>query len=1548
MDEFCGSPLWQYNLTWNITTQPDFTPCFQETILTWLPAAYLWLFAPLEIISIYKSSGGYIPLTILNLFKVFLTTVLCLLSLGELLDSFQRPDEEIFLVDFVSPIIKALTYVLTFFILVIHRNRGVHTSGYLLIFWILVSVTSLINVRSIIRSAFRDHATETLADWNISELKFTFRIVAAPIVVIQLILASIADKKAQSPFLNIDEEYLNRSPEKDCSILSLTTFSWLDSLIWLGYKRALTQDDVYPVGAENKTESVTSKFDSLLQPEIQKAIKEKRKQGLHRSKEPDNQDPLIERNTSERSSWIRLVSKRRSSPPSGLRTSRPTVDDAVDNEPDKSYYVSIPKLVIKSFWPYLLLSALLKLTTSFLTFASPLLLSRIISFTSNDEPYWRGYLYAAGLFFLSLMEALIDNQEQRITSTNVMKIRTCIGSALYQKTLRLSQRGRRDFTTGQIVNLMSVDSQRIADFSQSFNALYSAPIQLTISMVLLYQQLGLAVIAGVGVMLINSPFNAWISVKLKELQQLIMRFKDKRIKLLSEMFNGIKIIKIHAWEDAFKARAEGIRANEILNLNKQSWYSAGITFAFTCLPFVVALASFATFILIDPNNVLDANKVFVSLSLFNKIRIPLAILPMVLTNYSLFVVAVKRINKFLEADEVDPEGIKSIEGDRDVIKIVNGTFKWDDKSDFVLDNINITIPRRKLVAVVGSVGSGKSTLLAALLGNIERRSGEVRFDTQSSMAYVPQEAWILNNTIKNNICLNKVMNEERYRQIVDACALVPDFKTLPIGDESEIGEKGLNLSGGQKQRISIARAVYSQADVFLFDDPLSAVDAHVGRQIFDEIIGPKGMLSDRTRLLVTNKLSVLPEVDHIIVLKDGQITESGSYEELLSGKGVFSQLLTNYLIENNQNTNLSETARADVITKELKRLEELQVQNKAQPAKSLEKKDKSLSSAAKESTPKKGPSTRGGNLTGQEVSQVGSIGLEVHLNFIRTMGINFMVALCIYILSSVFTLGTNLWLSDWSNDAENSTLSNDTSRRNMRLAVYAGLGLGESLCVIGSSILLNIACLRGSQILHNKMLSRILRAPMSWFNTTPSGRIINRFSKDIDTIDSSLRFNVRLLMVTALRSVTSLILISVGSAYTLTLIIPIVLLYFLFQIFYISTSRQLKRIESTTRSPIYTHFTETIEGVTSIRAFGVTREFTLENNQYMDTNNACFYLGFMTNRWLALRLESLGFIVVLVASLAATLSRGAISPGTAGLSVTYSLTITQVLSYLVRTYSDYENNVVSVERLLEYTRTPVEPDDEDVPSDPNWPANGRIVFEDFSARYRPELELVVKKFNLDVKPSEKVGLVGRTGAGKSSITLSIFRLFEAADGQIVIDEVNIAHINLRVLRSKLSIIPQEPVLFTGSIRQNLDPVGEFTDEQIWRAVELAHLNQFLKTLPDGLEYEVSEGGSNFSVGQKQLFCLARALLRKSKILVLDEATAAVDLETDNLIQQTIRKEFKHSTIMTIAHRLETIQDYDRIVVMENGSLAEEGQPGQLIKRTNSKFYSLAKEAGLTK
>lgn len=1497
MDEFCGSSFWLTNLTWTTQSNPDFSPCFQETILAWFPCVIFWLFLPFDLINIYISERRYIPVSKLNSFKIFLTFALCILSFSEYIEA-AFSEANLSLVHYATPIIKSSTYILVFILLIINRNRGVHTSTLLFVFWLLTFLVSVINVRSLILSWLFTSNEFPTADWKLSEYVFTERILTPMIVFVQLILSCIADRKAQDPFQIISEDNGCPSPEEEASVLSKLTYFWMYPLLWRGFKKPLTQHDLYSIRRTFKSDVIAQKFDSFLDPQINKALVEKQAIGFRKN---DKQGRENEKS-------IFLIPRLKSSASS-------------ENNDVPTNYVGILGVILKNFWPTLFLSFFFKFLVTVFMFASPMLLDRIITFVNNKEPSWRGLLYASSLFIVSLVNSLLSNKQEYLSTINVMLINTSLTSAIYKKTIRLSNQGRKNYSTGQIVNLMAVDTQRISEVVQNINNLFSAPLQLVLAMLLLYQQLGYAIFAGLGVMAINSPLNAWVMHKTRDLQVKVMKFKDQRIKLLSELFNGIKIVKIHAWETAFRDRIESIRNEEIKALTRQTWYAAGMTFSFACLPFAVALASFAAYVLLDDNNILDANKVFVSLSLFNIIRIPLAILPMILNNLSISLESVRRINKYLETEEVDPDMVKQINDQGLACKVENATFKWTNDGVDILKNIDIRVPKGKLLAIVGEVGSGKSSLIAAMLGNMVKIDGQIYMDLNSSVAYVPQEAWILDSSLKENILLNKVLNEERYQRILDACALRPDLEILVDGDKSN----ATNLSGGQKQRVSIARAVYADSDIYFLDDPFSAVDNQTGNHIFEKIIGSNGMLKHRTRVLSTNKLSILPHVDYILIMKDGKIDECGTYKELLKKKGALSDLLVKYLLDkssqygidiNSSDKILKSTTRPDLIMEELRRIESFKKDEETKRKDQVkEVEDQVHKSTMKPNQPKQ---SKPSEFKNEEVSQVGSVGLEVHMNFIRTLGFLFVLAQSIHIMSAVFQLGSNIWLSEWSNDATNATLKNDTKLRDYRLGVYAGLGIADSLCVIFSTVLANLSCLQASKVLHDRILKRVLNAPLSWFNINPTGRILNRFSKDIDTVDVTIRFNVRILSIIVIRTVVSLILISIGSPFSIIPLIPIVCLYILFQIFYVSTSRQLKRIESATKSPVYSHFSETILGRQSIRAFKIMSEFTLESNHRVDVNNMSYYTACVASRWLSVRLEFLGFIVVLSASMVAVLLRDTISPGIAGLSVTYSLTITMVMSMLVRTYSDYETNVVSVERILEYTRLTTEPEDDEEPVDPNWPSSGQIVFEDYSTRYRPDLDLVLKDLNIEIKPSEKIGIVGRTGSGKSSITLALFRVLEPTGGLIEIDGVNISRIDLKILRSRLSIIPQEPILFTGTIRFNVDPTMKKSDEEIWRAIDLAHLGEFVRNLDDKLEHEVNEGGSNFSTGQKQLFCLARSLLRRSKILILDEATASVDVKTDGLIQETIRKEFANSTMLTIAHRVETVQDYDRILVMDNG------------------------------
>lgn len=578
----------------------------------------------------------------------------------------------------------------------------------------------------------------------------------------------------------------------------------------------------------------------------------------------------------------------------------------------------------------------------------------------------------------------------------------------------------------------------------------------------------------------------------------------------------------------------------------------------------------------------------------------------------------------------------------------------------------------------------------------------------------------------------------------------------------------------------------------------------------------------------------------------------------------------------------------------------------------------------------------------KEESQTGSVAIAVYIRYFKSMGLTMTIlTIILNIINQGLSIFSNEWLTRWSSDPE----ANIPANRDMYLGVYGGLGAGQTIALLGGSITLAIGALRAARLLHNKLLSHSFRLPMSFFDTTPLGRVMNRFSKDVDVADNVLPNSVRGWIMMFFNVCAILIVISINTPLFIAVAVPIAILYYFIQMFYVTTSRQLKRIESVTRSPIYSHFSESITGQSTIRAYNEQLRFKNESEDRVDFNQRCSYPSIIANRWLAVRLEIIGSLIILFAALFAVLS-DTMSAANVGFSVTYALNITQVLSFLVRMTAEVETNIVAIERLEEYSELPQEAEWKLKEVDPKWPQQGKVIFEDFKLRYRDGLDLVLKGINFTVNECEKVGIVGRTGAGKSSLTLALFRIIEAAEGKIIIDGQDIAELGLHTLRSRLTIITQDPVLFSGTLRMNIDPFNAYSDDDIWRILEHSHLKAFVKGLGAGLLHEVSEGGENLSVGQRQLICLARALLRKTKVLILDEATAAVDLETDDLIQKTIRTEFKDCTILTIAHRLNTIMDSDKVIVLDKGLLVEFDSPEALLSDTNTIFYGMAKKSGL--
>uniref|UniRef100_A0A674BJ52 Canalicular multispecific organic anion transporter 2-like n=1 Tax=Salmo trutta TaxID=8032 RepID=A0A674BJ52_SALTR len=1505
------------------TDSPDLPECFQLSVLSWLPCVYLWLACPPYLFYLQRNNKGYIMMSILNRVKTVFGLVLWIVCWTDLFSTFHelRQGDTKPPIYFVTPLVVGMTMLLALFLIQFERLKGVQSSGILFIFWFLSVLCAIVPFRSkILQAKYQSEISD--------KLRFTTFYFYFSLIVAELILSCFNEKPPL--FSNIDTDP-NPCPQSTAGFLSTMTFWWFTSMAIKGYKNPLEAKDLWSLNKRDSSEVVVPKL--LREWEVEQA--------KAHSAEDQSTQALYSKPPSPEEVEVLLSKQKDPKKPSFLRS------------------------LIKAFGPYFLIGSAFKLLQDLITFVNPQLLKLLISFTKQKgAPTWWGYALAFLMFFAAFLQTLILHQHFQYCFVTGMRLRTSIIGAIYRKSLIITNAAKRKSTVGEIVNLMSVDAQRFMDLTTFLNMLWSAPLQIILALYFLWQNLGPSVLAGVAVMILLIPLNAAIAVKTRAYQVEQMQYKDARIKLMNEILNGIKVLKLYAWESSFKDKVLEIRQKELNVLRKTAYLGALSTMAWTSAPFLVALTTFAVYVTVDKNNILDAEKAFVSLSLFNILRFPLNMFPQVISSIIQASVSLKRIQDFLSHDELDPESVDRNNTATDSsVSVVNGKFTWAKQDPPALHNINLMVPQGSLLAVVGHVGCGKSSLVSALLGEMEKMEGDISI--RGSVAYVPQQAWIQNATLRDNILFGKAYNEQKYRCCLEACALTQDLEVLPGGDLTEIGEKGINLSGGQRQRVSLARALYNEADVYLLDDPLSAVDAHVAKHIFDHVIGPEGALQGKTRILVTHGISFLPQVDNIVVMVEGRVSEMGSYQELLKQNGAFAEFLRNYsledIIEEDEATEAliddEEDFPDDALSNHTDMVDNEPVVNEAKrqqisiisgdlenpKSRSVRKRLCSERKHAESDPEKKLPKVE--KLIQAETAETGRVKSKVFWEYAKAVGPLLSLFICfLYGCQSAAAIGANVWLSQWTNDAAQNVTQENVS---MRVGVYAALGMAQGLLVMVSSFTLAMGNIGAARKLHYALLDNKFHTPQSFFDTTPIGRVINRFSKDIYVIDEALPSTVLMFLGTFFSSLSTMIVIVTSTPIFAVVIAPLAFIYIFVQRFYVATSRQLKRLESVSRSPIYSHFSETVTGTSIIRAYGRHNAFVLMSDMKVDENQKSYYPGIVSNRWLGVRIEFIGNCIVLFAALFAVIGKDKLNPGLVGLSVSYALLVTMSLNWMVRMTSDLESNIVAVERVKEYSETKTEApwEVEDKKPSSDWPSQGNVEFSDYSVRYREGLELVLKNLTLSVKGGEKIGIVGRTGAGKSSMTLCLFRLLEAAGGEITIDGVKISEIGLHDLRSKLTIIPQEPVLFSGSLRMNLDPFEKYSDGEVWKALELSHLNKFVSNQPAKLELECSEGGENLSVGQRQLVCLARALLRKTRILILDEATAAIDLETDDLIQSTIRTQFEDCTVFTIAHRLNTIMDYTRVLVLDKGQIAEFDTPTNLLFRRGI-FYGMAKDAGL--
>ncbi|NWT37177.1 MRP1 protein, partial [Chroicocephalus maculipennis] len=1502
----CGSRegsagLWDWNQTW-YTNTPRFTQCFESTVIAWIPCVYLWICFPFYYLYLRHKNKGYIRMSPIFKTKMVLGFILVILCFSNVFFTLWETSQGIPQAPafFISPAVVGVTMILAMFLTHTERTMGIQSSGILLVYWLLSFVAAVVVFSSKVQHALKKGFLE-------DHFRHVTTYLYASLVLGELVLFCLVD---HPPFFSKAVSSASQCPEASSSFLSKITYWWFSGLVWKGCQQSLGVDDLWPVRKEDSAEEIVAcaerewkKCRSRTQQKTESATFKKGQKSETGIAESEETEVLLQ----------------------------------------SEYSQSGP--LLKAFWSmfgtYFLLSTACLVICDVFLFSVPKLLSLFLEFIEDEEaPSWHGYFYAFAMFLLACLQTLFEQRYMYMCLVLGLRLKTAVTGLVYRKILVMSNASRKAATVGEIVNLVSVDVQKLMDLIIYFNGTWLAPIRIIICFIFLWQLLGPSALASIAVFFFLLPLNFMITKKRSQFQETQMKHKDERAKLTNTILSDIKVIKLYGWEKTFMEKVLGIRKQELQALKRsQILFSASLA-SFHSSTFLIAFVMFAVYTLVDNTHVLDAQKAFVSLTLINILNTAHSFLPFSINAAVQAKVSLNRLAAFLNLEELNPESLSRNTSDCGELFIIirNGTFCWS-KETSCLRSIDLTVPQGSLLAVVGQVGAGKSSLLSALLGELEKTDGCVT--VKGTAAYVPQQAWIQNASVEDNILFGKEMDETWFNRVIDACALQPDLECFPAGRKSEIGEKGINISGGQKQRVNLARAVYQKASIYLLDDPLSSVDAHVGQHIFEHVLGPKGLLKDKTRVLVTHTINILPQVDNIVFLVDGMISEIGSYQALLQRNGAFAEFLHSHITaEEKAGTGFPAIGDTRFI-----------ITSRNGPSQEKFSSDSSVKSSAmeRETIPVSQDCTTAaatkGRLTKGEKTQHGRVNASIYAAYLKATGL----PLCVYIIllftcQQAVSFSRGYWLSIWTDDPVHNGTQQHTE---MRVGVFCALGVVQALVRFVSIAAVLLGGVLASHKLFLQLLRNVARSPMVFFEQTPIGNLLNRFSREMDAIDSVIPDKVKSLLGFVFNLMEIYLVIIVATPKAAMAIVPLTVLYAAIQHFYVITSCQLRRIEAASRSPIYSHISETFQGSSVIRAYKDQERFILKSNFLVDENQRICFPGAVADRWLATNLEFLGNGIVLFAALFAAMGRTHLSPGTAGFSVSYALQITGVLNWLVRSWTEIENNIVSVERVREYLRTPKE-----APwtlngklQDQVWLTEGRIEFRNYSLRYRPNLELALKRVNLTINGQEKIGITGRTGAGKSTLAVGLLRLVEAAEGAILIDGLDIAQLGLHDLRTKIAVIPQDPVLFSGSLRMNLDPLNRYTDADIWTALELTQLKNFVADLPDQLESKCTDQGENLSTGQKQLVCLARALLWKAKILILDEATAAVDLETDLQIQSALKTHFRDSTVLTIAHRINNLMDCDRILVLENGQIAEFDTLENLIAQKGL-FYRLMEESGL--
>ncbi|KAG6745646.1 hypothetical protein POTOM_050145 [Populus tomentosa] len=1188
--------------------------------------------------------------------------------------------------------------------------------------------------------------------------------------------------------------------------------------------------------------------------------------------------------------------------------------------------------------------------------AGPLLLNAFILVAEGKAGFkYEGYVLVLTLFFSKSLESLSQRQWYFRSRLVGLKVRSLLTAAIYKKQQRLSNVGRLMHSGGEIMNYVTVDAYRIGEFPFWFHQTWTTSFQLCLSLVILFRAVGLATLAALVVIIITVLGNAPLAKLQHKFQSKLMVAQDARLKACNEALVNMKVLKLYAWETHFKNAIENLRNVEYKWLSAVQTSKSYNGFVFWSSPVLVSAATFgACYFLKIP---LHANNVFTFVATLRLVQDPIRSIPDVIGVVIQAKVAFARIVTFLEAPELQNGNVlhKRNMGSVDhAVLIKSANFSWEENSSKpTLRNVSFGIRPGEKVAICGEVGSGKSTLLAAILGEVPHTQGTIQ--VCGRIAYVSQTAWIQTGSIQENILFGSEMDRQRYHDTLERCSLVKDLELLPYGDLTEIGERGVNLSGGQKQRIQLARALYQNADIYLLDDPFSAVDAHTATSLFNEYI--MGALSRKTVLLVTHQVDFLPAFDSVMLsqknyletahlckqlMSDGEILQAAPYHQLLSSSQEFLDLVNAH----------KETAGSERHTE----------------VDAPQRQGSSVREIKKSYVEGQIKTSQGDQLIKQEEKEVGDTGFKPYVQYLnQNKGyLYFSIAAFCHLLFVIGQITQNSWMAANVDDPHVSTLR--------LIAVYLCIGVTSTLFLLCRSISIVVLGLQSSKSLFSQLLNSLFRAPMSFYDSTPLGRILSRVTSDLSIVDLDVPFTLILAVGATTNAYSNLGVLAVVTWQVLFVSIPMVYLAIRLQAYYFASAKELMRINGTTKSLVSNHLAESVAGAMTIRAFEEEERFFKKTLNLIDINASPFFHSFAANEWLIQRLEIFSATVLASAALCMVLlPTGTFNSGFIGMALSYGLSLNMSLVFSIQNQCTLANYIISVERLNQYMHIPSEAPEviKDNRPPSNWPEKGKVDICDLQVsltpmiycclmrqlvkasrlkkfsikqiRYRPNAPLVLRGISCTFEGGHKIGIVGRTGSGKTTLIGALFRLVEPAGGKIIVDGIDISKIGLHDLRSRLGIIPQDPTLFNGTVRYNLDPLSQHTDQEIWEVLGKCQLREAVQEKEQGLDSLVVEDGSNWSMGQRQLFCLGRALLRRSRVLVLDEATASIDNATDLVLQKTIRTEFSDCTVITVAHRIPTVMDCTMVLSISDGKLVEFDEPEKLMKMEGSLFGQLVKE-----